>query len=311
MPVQTPQHPPQPAGVTAPLHKTPLRKYRLTVEDDPKPARRLKASAFATAASIGFGLVAWGDVAFRHPGEILDLGLGRIAGMMARHDLPLPWLIAALEAVHLSGLCAIFAVTIWFGATQRSLPLPGEMVHFHRRQSPWVAANLAVPGGLGLLAGQLLSSWGLGLLAAPLEVVCTSMICLAAWVACTPEARLSLSVIVDANAGWGNRIVLSGGMFRRHGRVTITKDQLISANARDFGGLEMVAGARTLKLRFLREGVLEEITVPGISPDPEVGVLASFLNTRFRLGLTPVGLDQAVRLGRLPLEAQSVIDTDI
>ena len=302
------QPPPPPPGTrppiaTAPLYRTPIEQFRLTVDADPSARHRRTLILISSFVAMVAVLLAGNDLANQQVSGGLHIGLGRLADMVEDQGWGFGWLLSAFEYAHFAALFLFMAVATGFGATRRDVWLPGEAMIFHRRQSPWVAANGIALGATGLIVGQIIAAMGLSLLSIPLEIICLSLLGTSVWRALVPEARMAMSVILDNNAGWGNRIILSGGMLRMLSRVTITKDALISGAARDIGGLELVAGARTLILKYVDdEGASRSLPVSGIAPDPEVGALASLLNTRFKLGLTPRGMERAAATNRLPAE---------
>lgn len=292
----------------AQLQGTRLDAYRLTVESDVSTRQRLVAASAASLLSLCALLLAWSDAESRHAGGLIPLGIGRFAAMAQDWGWSFAWLLSVLEALHFAGLYAVFATTVWFGATRRPLPLPRETIIFHRRQSPWIAANGAAVALAGLVLAQLLAAVGLPLLSIPFEVACLSMLGTAVWQALVPESRLALSVVLDANAGWGNRLLVSGGVFRLGGRLTVLHDHFDMASVRDFGGLEFAAGARTLTLHYVGHMGPAALRIRGCGPDAEISVLADTLNTRFKLALTREMVAQAQRIGRWPVEAQILIN---
>lgn len=297
-----------PASVGA-LLAAPLSAYRLTVENDPPRVHRLRLALAASIGALIAFLAAWHDVTARSTGSLLPLGFGRLADMAERHGWSLAWVISTVEMAHYGVLCCLFALTVWFGATRRPIPLPNEMLIFHRRQSPWICGVPILGAVLGLAMGQWLVSQELPLLAVPLEVVGVSLLGGGLWQCLVPEARMSLSVILDAKAGWANRLVLSGGLLRYLSRVTILKDDLKNAEARDIGGVEFLFGARSLDLRLLgASGDIHRLRIRGIAPDPEIGVLANILSTRFKLGVTRETLDRAQAISRWPVELNDILN---
>jgi hypothetical protein len=307
-----PQVPVPPRASIATLTATPLSAYRLTVQPDPPRRRRLYIVMAAMVVSGISFLLAWREIATRSAGGLASLGIGRLADLATGWGWSFAWLISAVEFAHYGLLSALFATTVWFGATRRPVPLPNETLIFHRRQSCWVAANGAALSMAGLAAAQLLVGAGLDLLAVPVEMICISLLGAALWRALVPEARISFSVILDAKGGWGNRLILSGGMLRFLSRLTVTKERLVTAEARDVGGLEFLASARTLELR-LRDHLneLRVARIRGLAPDPEIGVLANILMTRFKLGINRSTLDRAEAIGRWPVELQDLLGGSI
>jgi hypothetical protein len=283
----------------APLGYTPLSAYRLSVENDPSKRHRITLTLGAVAfALISFGL-AWYCLRTHHQGGLVGIGLGRLANLANDWGWHWAWVISALEYTHYGIMFMVFAVVVWFGQTNRELKLPGEELIFHRRQSRWIASNAIAVSILAFLGAWFLISWKLNFLAGIVEVVGLSILGGALWQAFVPEARLSVSVFLCSNMGWGNRIVISGGFLRFASRLTISKDCLVEANARDFGGLEMIGGTRALELKFYdQQGFEERLRIQAISHDPEIGILASTLNTKFKRAMSMHILKEATRLGR-------------
>lgn len=305
---QAQPRPPAAASISA-LLEAPLHAYRLTVERDPSRLHRLILAIIAVVVAALALLAAWHDTASRSAGSLVPIGLGRLASLAADAGWSLAWVMSALELAYYALICLVFAGTVWFGATSRPIPLPNEMLIFHRRQSRWVAGTPVLLSLLGFAAAWLLVSEGFPLLAVPVEVVCISVLCTAIWQVLVPEARVSLSVILDGKAGWGNRLILSGGMFRYVSRCTITKDCLKRAEARDVGGLEFLVNARTLNLCLLENTSNKSVLrIRGIAPDPEIGVLANILSTRFMLGVTRETLNRAQAVGRWPVELSDTLN---
>jgi hypothetical protein len=299
---------PSGGGPTGRLNKTPVDAYGLTVQKDPTVGHRLRVCLVALVIAALSFLAAWNEAQVRGVGTGLPIGFGRLADLAEQWGWSAGWVFSTLELAHLGVLFSLLALTAWFGATQAPLPLPREKIVFHRRQSAWIAANLAVPAMAGLVLAQALAA-AVPLLSGLIEVVCLSLLCTALWQALVPESRISLSVVLDRNAGFGNRVVLAGGVFRRRARSTINHWRLEAADASDFGGLEFLFGARTITLRHRDDDGLRVCTqIRGVAPDPEAGLLASILNTRFRIGLSPDGLTRSQGFGRIPAEAEFVID---
>ncbi|MEP9360393.1 hypothetical protein [Sphingomonas sp. KR3-1] len=276
--------------------------YYLTREGDVRIVTRLAFSLAALIAGAVSLALAWRDLSAQSATPVLGLGFGRLAALLQAGGWPGGWLVSALEFAHFGGLAFAFAASAWFGAARKPPELPTEELIFFRRQSRWVAANPAGLAILAFMAGAFLAAIGLPLLSVVPEVFGLSLLSAAVWLLLVPEARTAMAVFLDQNMGWSNRIVLSGGLFRLGSRLTISKDDLQQANARDFGRLEMLGGARSIELVYRgMSGTQERLLLRGISQDPEVGVLASILNTKFRLALTAPALDATLRMHRAPL----------
>lgn len=276
-------------------------RYYLTRERDIAPRDRLRTIGGALVVAMLAFALAWSDLVNQKVTVVLGFGLGRLAVLAEGSGWPGGWMFSALEFTHFGLLALVFATTLWFGAAHRPATLPGEELIFFRRQSGWIAANAAAGGLACLIGGQLLAGLGLALLSVPVEVWGLSLLCAAGWQLLVPEARIALAVVLDSNMGWGNRIMLSGGVFRFGSRLTVRKDNFIDASARDMGRLEMLGRARGLVIRYRDvDGTQLLLHLRGISHDPEAATLASILNSIFTLALTHEALLDTIRLNRLP-----------
>jgi hypothetical protein len=290
---QTILQPGEPSGYS------PLSAYRLGIEADPTRTHRVRLVGGAVAFAFVAYLLAWHSVHVRHTGGVVAIGFGRLANLVEQWGWQRAWVISTLEYVHYGLMFTVCASVVWFGQTKRELKLPGEELIFHRRQSRWIASNAAAAGIIAFIVAGVAIDRGWDFVAGIIEIFGVSLLGGALWQALVPEARLSVSVFLCPNMGWGNRIIISGGFLRSASRLTIIKDCLISASARDFGGLEMLGGARGLELKFKDDGDCEQrLRIPAISSDPEIGILASTLNTKFKRAMTMHILTESTRLGR-------------
>lgn len=288
---------PQPAGASAqpagrpggaPLRLAPA-VVPLTCEQDPSKLRRavLALGAFALALML---LAAALDTVRTGGSGLLGIGLGRIGHLLDEAGAPGTWLLALLEQLHFAGLCLWFAFTLWFGMSTRPRPLPFEQLYFHRRQSPWVHTRGLAIGLAGLAAGAWLAQLGIAgaLLAALVEAAAMTFGTAAAWSILVPEARMAMSVVLDREEGFGNRILVSGGAFQRLGRRTIRHHMLDKVDAVAFLGPEAIADSRGLKIFYAEANRgATRLDVRGIAGRVEIDQLSDFLNTRFQRALHP------------------------
>jgi len=226
---------------------------------------------------------------------LLWIGLSRLSRVAAEHGMPGTHLFAALEHVLGAAGLAWLSACLLFGETTRVRPQTGQRLIYHRRQV-WrrLAPSLAL-GGVLLLLGLFLAAAGQSILASLVEIPGWALFGAALWRLSLPEARTSLTCIVDANRGWGNHLLITGGIFNK-GTIVIRHDVFKEAQVIAVGWQRIFRAADLRLVWRDQHGGHQALLVRGAGTPAELNQLVGYLYGSFGLSLNT----QALQTPRLP-----------
>ncbi|MEI9851215.1 MAG: hypothetical protein WDN24_10655 [Sphingomonas sp.] len=259
-----------------------------TVASEGWGGRRIAAGLTVLVFAILFACSAIGALTGDAP-ALLRVGLGRLCDYLLENGVPGAGVLAFLERGHFAATLLVGALLLLFGRSSGPQPGYGQHVVFHRRASmrrqlPALFGAIAL-----LLAGQWLASAVHPIVAGLIELPATSLIGWVTWHAVIPETRPTLSILVDDNDGFANRIEIADGIYNRRGSCTIRHDQLRE--------VRMLQSTWT-RLFYYRDLLIEapgaptgSVRLDAIAPPGELREIAGYLNGSFKYALTQTARD--------------------
>ena len=264
--------------------------------ETPTPHRRVLGAA---AAVLGL-IIAWaGWRCLTRGGDgVLWLGFGRLARLAHQTSPKLAAFIGGAEHAQFAAMLLWFGASLALGGTRRPAPGRAEVLVYHRVQYPHLHAPWIVLALAALVLAHGLVAAGHPILASLIEIPALSLGLAALWRCALPEARISITVIADANQGFGNRVVVSGGRFNNTGRLIIRHDELESATVVDTPWSRLMQFRSLDLLHRDPELGLQRVRIPAAGDDESLGILSGYLRGGFKRALTRHVIDYPAALQR-------------